>query len=144
MKDRNCQILTVYTPTSQCLWRRYGHSNKILPGLWCDNHWETLLCCFACCRGLAYTVDRQRVLRELNVSITSVKVGHVSTPKENAFRPLGLTAKLTLSKFRWRPQGPGNCLGSGLYRPTSVILINTWRLDYNVFFLDYWLHWQLM
>jgi hypothetical protein len=55
MTDIDSQSLTVpphhhHTHTQRSP-RKYGHSDKILPGLWYDSHWETLLHCLGAARA---------------------------------------------------------------------------------------------
>ena len=102
--------------------RRYGHSDKILPGLWYDNHWEILLHCLPTARAWpALWTDRG--YPELN--------GSYCLSQGGSFLPCSYCTGQSFSgedqtdcvqvaletTGTWR-------LFSGLYRPTSVILIN--------------------
>ena len=104
------------------------HGYKRLPGLWYDNHWNGH--CPIQVWSTLWTRVKWLILPKSKWVISHFT--HIYSTEKKGSLPSGLESQIDSAHIAMVTlKGPGNCLD---YRRILSFLINTWLLDYNLFF----------
>lgn len=146
MTDRlpNADLTVTCCPRSP---RRYGHSHKGLcldcglptTGKDCPNALTT-----ARAWPELWTEDIWRIECLMLPKTQWGHLSHFPTPQKKTSHLLGLMARQPLPTVKWRPQEPGRTVWVLDHGLISVILTDTWHLEYNLSFSVLWSHWWLI